>query len=89
MTPAQIRLEAARLRQRADALIRLAKWLETDQGTPRERVLALSGDGVDAGTIAAILGLTRGHIDNIKAGLRQRGSLVRRGPKRFVAGGVR
>lgn len=88
MTPAQIRLEAARMRQRADAMMRLAKWIEDRNGTSRERVQAMAGDGVDAGTIAAILGLSRHHIDNIKTDLRQRGKMRWRERKPFVAGGV-
>lgn len=86
MTPALIRLEAARMRQRADALTRLARWMDSKEGSVPSRVLELSRDGVDAGTIGAIMGLQKTHVETIRAALRRRGKLGGQERKRFVTG---
>lgn len=78
MTPALIRLEAARMRQRADALVRLARWIEAQDNGVQTRVLDLSQRGVDAATISKSLQLSKGYVINLRTSFHKSGMLRKR-----------
>lgn len=78
MTAPELRLEAARMRQRADAMLRLAKWVEDHDGGLQTRVLDLSQRGIDAATISASLQLSKGYVTNLRTSFRKQGVLRKR-----------